>query len=43
MSAGAGGDAIGDDRLVCCDVVRGHMLDGDLLLAATAVMVEPFC
>ena len=38
----AGGDAIGNDRLICRDVVRGHMLDGDLLLAAASVVVEPF-
>jgi hypothetical protein len=32
---------IGNDCLICRDVGRGHMLDGDLLLPSTAVMVEP--
>ena len=35
-------DAIGDYRLICGDVVRGHVLDGDLLLASASVVVEPF-
>jgi len=39
---GTSSDTLGNDRLICRDVVRGHMLDGDLLLAATAMMVEPF-
>ena len=33
---------IGNYRLISCDVVRGHMLDGDLLLASAPVVVEPF-
>jgi hypothetical protein len=40
--AGAGGNAIGNNRLICCDVVRGHVLDRDLLLASASVVVEPF-
>jgi hypothetical protein len=33
----AGGDTIGNDRLICSDIARGHMLDGDLPLAAATV------
>ena len=32
-------DAIGNYRLICCDVVRGHVLDGDLLLSSPPVVV----
>jgi hypothetical protein len=35
-------DAIGDYRLICRDVVRRYVLDGDLLLASASVVVEPF-
>ena len=42
IAAGAGSDTLGDDRLICRDVVRGHVLDGDLLLASASVVVEPF-
>jgi hypothetical protein len=34
--------AVGNGCLICRDVVRGHKLHGDLLLASTAVVVEPF-
>jgi hypothetical protein len=34
-------DTIGNDCLICRDIVRGHMFDGDLLLASAPVMVEP--
>jgi hypothetical protein len=35
-------DLIGDYRLICRDVVRGHVLNGDLLLASASVVVKPF-
>ena len=35
-------DAIGDYRLICRDVVRGHVLYRDLLLTSASVVVEPF-
>ncbi len=34
--------AICDYRLICRDVVRGHVLNGDLLLSPASVVVEPF-
>jgi hypothetical protein len=33
-------DAVGNDRLICRDVVRGHMLDCDLLLAPAPVVAN---
>ena len=37
--AGAGGNAIGNNRLICRDVVRSHVLDGDLLLPSASMVV----
>ena len=34
--------AVGNYRLVSCDVVRSHMFDSDLLLPSAPVMIEPF-
>jgi hypothetical protein len=41
LSGAPSGYAIRNYRLVCCDVVRGHVLDRDLLLASASVVVEP--
>ena len=41
-ATGSGSDALGNDRLTCRDVVGGDVLHGDLLLAPTSVVVEPF-
>ena len=40
--AAACSDAIGNERLIRRDVVRGHVLDGDLLLPSASVVIEPF-
>jgi hypothetical protein len=42
VATGAGSDTLGNDRLICCDVVRGDVLDGNLLLASATVVVKPF-